>query len=75
MLAHLTFGEWQQQTIVAPCNKNTVIKGHFKNLNKCNFLIKKTFVFCQISMIKPLFFLNAEDKLLLEIGGENFIKH
>lgn len=33
-------------------------------------------MFCQISMIKPLFFfLNAEDKLLLEIGGENFIKH
>lgn len=27
-------------------------------------------------MVKPLFnFLNAEDKLLLEIGGGDFIKH
>lgn len=27
-------------------------------------------------MIKALFnFLNAEDKLLLEIGGENFVRH
>lgn len=53
-----------------------MIKSCFKSPYKCNFLEKeKTFVFCQIAMLKPSFnFLNAEDKLLLTIRGENFIK-